>query len=326
MGMDAKVIIADLQLLTAACMYGFGFSAQRAAMIEGMGPLTFNACRYVVSMLVLAFMMPVLTSRAKDKDEDEAKESLVGDKDNMTEPQKAWLYGTILSFFALGATTFQQIGIQYISASEAAFVTGFYIVFTPFLALLFPVLAGGTKPKWNTWVAVAGSMLGLFIISDASLEDLELGKGETLTMISAFFWTLHIMFTDYATSQVDAIYCTFTQFIATATTSSLLSWWNEYNEWNISHIYNSWLVIVLLGVMECFGFTIGAIGQTNAPSFHAAIIYGSEAVFATVGGFFFLDETFTLREWIGCALMLTSTIVAKIDFEVEPAARKSGTD
>merc|ERR1719353_1673061 len=212
-------------------------------------------------MIVLAFMMPVLSSPRKDKDEEMEEMITKGEeKDGMTESQKAWMYGSVLSVLALAATTFQQIGIQYISASEAAFVTGFYIVFTPFLALLFPVLAGGTKPKWNTWVAVAGSMLGLFIISDASLEDLELGKGETLTMISAFFWTRHIMFTDYATSQVDAIYCTFTQFIATTTTSSLLSWWNEYNEWNISHIYNSWLVIVLLGVMECFGFTIGAIG------------------------------------------------------------------
>ena len=51
MGMDAKVIIADLQLLCAAGLYGFGFAAQRAAMIEGMGPLTFNACRYIVSMV-----------------------------------------------------------------------------------------------------------------------------------------------------------------------------------------------------------------------------------------------------------------------------------
>lgn len=51
MGMDAKVIIADLQLLCAASLYGFGFAAQRAAMIEGMGPLTFNACRYIVSMV-----------------------------------------------------------------------------------------------------------------------------------------------------------------------------------------------------------------------------------------------------------------------------------
>jgi len=322
MGMDAKVIIADLQLLCAAGLYGFGFAAQRAAMIEGMGPLTFNACRYIVSMIVLAFMMPVLSSPRKDKDEEMEEMITKGEeKDGMTESQKAWMYGSVLSVLALAATTFQQIGIQYISSSEAAFLTGFYIVFCPFVAMLFP---GALKPKWNTWLAVAGSLLGLFIISDASLSDLELGKGEVLTLFSAFFWTFHIMFTDYATSHVDAVYCTFTQFIGTASLTSILSWWFEYNEWNRNHIWGSWPVIVALGVMECVGFTVGAIGQTNAPSFHAAIIYGSEAVFATIGGFLFLGETFTLREWIGCALMLTSTIVAKIDFEVETTPKKPG--
>ena len=324
--MDAKVVIADLQLLCAASMYGFGFAAQRAAMIEGMGPLTFNACRYIVSMIILAFMMPILSPKTKDKEEEEIslqiqmesarKDSL--EKKEASESQKAWMYGLTLAFLNFGASTFQQIGIQYISASEAAFVTGFYIVFCPFMSMLFPALAGGHKPKWNTWLAVLGSMIGLFIISDADLSDLGLGKGELYTIICSFFWTLHIMFTDYATNQVDAVYLTFVQFIGTASMTSLLSFYFEYSEWNRRHIWDSWHVILLLGVMECLGFTIGAIGQTNAPSFHAAIIYGSEAVFATLGGFFFLGESFTMREWIGCALMLTSTIVAKIDFDVEP--------
>ena len=167
-------------------------------------------------------------------------------------------------------------------------------------------------------------MLGLFIISGASATNLNLGKGETLTIICAFFWTLHIMFTDYATNHVDAIYLTFVQFIGTASLTSIMSWYFEYHEWNRNHIFGSWPVIVLLGVMECLGFAIGACGQTNAPSFHAALIYGSEAVFATIGGFLFLGESFTLREWVGCALMLTSTVVAKIDFESEPALAKKG--
>jgi drug/metabolite transporter (DMT)-like permease len=181
--------------------------------------------------------------------------------------------------------------------------------------MMFPSLSGGHQPKWNTWLAVCGSMIGLFIISDAEISNFSLGRGEILTVICSLFWTLHIMFTDYATNHVDAVYLTFVQFIGTASLTAVLSFCYEYNEWNINHLLLSWPVIILLGVMECLGFTIGAVGQTNAPSFHAAIIYGSEAVFATIGGFFFLGESFSLREWIGCSLMLTSTIIAKIDFE-----------
>ena len=186
--MDAKVVVADLQLLCAASMYGFGFAAQRAAMIEGMGPLTFNACRYIVSMIILAFLMPILSDKKKDKEESEVEVMVEKVDKEETESAKAWKYGLILAFLNFGASTFQQLGIQYISASEAAFVTGFYIVFCPFMSMLFPALSGGHKPKWNTWLAVAGSMLGLFIISGANASDLDLGKGEILTVICSFFW------------------------------------------------------------------------------------------------------------------------------------------
>ena len=194
------------------------------------------------------------------------------------------------------------------------------------MTLLFPVLSLGQKPKWNTWVAVAGSMLGLFIISGSSLNELGIGKGEILTIVCSFFWTFHIMLTDYATNEVDAVYLTFVQFIGTASLTTVCSYFFEKKEWDRNHIYASWHVILLLGVMECIGFTIGAIGQTNAPSFHAAIIYGSEAVFATIGGFMFLGESFTMREWIGCALMLVSTIVAKLEFESEDKSKHLGKD
>ena len=37
---------------------------------------------------------------------------------------------------------------------------------------------------------------GLFLLSGATYDDLELGMGETLTIISTVFWTLHITYTD----------------------------------------------------------------------------------------------------------------------------------
>jgi hypothetical protein len=62
------VLVADLQLLVASIMFGFGFVAQRGAMIDGLGPLTFNALRYVVSAVAMVVVMPIL-NRQKSKDE-----------------------------------------------------------------------------------------------------------------------------------------------------------------------------------------------------------------------------------------------------------------
>ena len=73
---------------------------------------------------------------------------------------------------------------------------------------------------------------------------------------------------------------------------------------------------MFLGVVECVGFTLGALGQTHAPAHHAAIIYGSELVWATLGGYLLVNEICTYQEFIGCVLMVVSTIVAKIDCDI----------
>ena len=66
------VLIADLQLLIASLMFGFGFVAQRAAAVHGLGPLTFNAMRYIVSAVLMALIMPGFNSR-KEKMEDKVR-------------------------------------------------------------------------------------------------------------------------------------------------------------------------------------------------------------------------------------------------------------
>jgi hypothetical protein len=53
---------------------------------------------------------------------------------------------------------------------------GFDIFLVPIFTLLLPTLKHNGKPTPATWVAVVLSIVGLYLISDASLEDFELGK------------------------------------------------------------------------------------------------------------------------------------------------------
>ena len=47
--------------------------------------------------------------------------------------------------------------------------------------------------------------MGLGLLSGADLTDLaaSAGRGEAITVVSTVFWTLHITYTDIATSYVD---------------------------------------------------------------------------------------------------------------------------
>ena len=44
--LNSRVILADLQILAAALLFGVGFIGQRAVSVEGLGPMTCNALRF----------------------------------------------------------------------------------------------------------------------------------------------------------------------------------------------------------------------------------------------------------------------------------------
>jgi hypothetical protein len=175
-------------------------------------------------------------------------------------------------------------------------------------------------------------MLGLFIISESQsvaekteldvgvntapnneLKFLSLGYGEILTLIGAFFWTFHILLTDYATDRVDTLQLTLVQLLGTSVLAFLASYNFEFNEWNSIHVLLSWKILLFMGAIECCGFTFGALGQSYAPPHHAAVIYGSEVVWATIGGVFVVHELCSVSDVCGCVLMLMSAACAKID-------------
>ena len=250
----SKVFLADLQLLIASMSFGFGFAGQKEGMVEGIGPLTFNALRYMISTCLLAFVsiiprkrMTLLMGSYKDSEKGKSVSKSTeseGRDDNLKDTPKhmikhddgggskefnhtinVWFYGFALAILNFSGSTLQQTGIQYTSSSESAFLTGFYIVFTPLLQVLIPSISIGSKPKWNTWLAVSLAMLGLFIISQNQNVAVSvagdggetftsmslLGYGEFLTLIGAVFWTFHILLTDYATDRVDSMQLTLVQ-------------------------------------------------------------------------------------------------------------------
>lgn len=55
-----RVMVADMQMLFAALMFGVGFVGQKEVMVEGMGPMTCNALRFALSTVFLAILIPFM--------------------------------------------------------------------------------------------------------------------------------------------------------------------------------------------------------------------------------------------------------------------------
>ena len=146
-----------------------------------------------------------------------------------------------------------------------------------------------------------------------------MGPGEILTLGSALFWTMHIFVTERAVNFHDAVDLTFYEMVFISVLCTFVAYYYEEAEWEFNHLITNWMPITAMGLMECIGFTLSAMGQMHAPPTHVALILATEAVFATIGGYSFLQEVFNSREIVGCLLMLASMLLAKIESDDESA-------
>lgn len=200
------------------------------------------------------------------------------------------------------------------SASKVAFIAGFDLFLTPIFGLFIPTFKAHANVQLSTWLAVFVSLIGLFLLSGANLNDFEMGMGETLTLISTVFWTMHITYTDIATTYVDTMSMMCIQMGFVSFLSACLALYLEPHQWFFNHqwLYYYWPWIIYLAITEGLGFTLMATGQNTAPPTHAAIILSLEGVFAAVASYVFLGEHLSHRETLGCVLMLISTLAAEV--------------
>lgn len=343
----SKVLVADIQILGAAFFFGIGFIGQRAVSVDGLGPMTCNAFRFALSAVLLIILIPWIPAHHLNLLEDDhhgngndtvhllpAKEDDDDDED-VDDLPPAWIgkyfgngginyylklrrtplfWGVFLGCINFCGSGLQQWGITMTSANKVAFIAGFDLFLTPIFSLFIPTFKRNGKPLPSTWLAVSLSFVGLYLLSDADFSDLEIGKGEMLTLISTVFWTLHITYTDIATTFVDILSMMVVQLLVVAGLSYIAALMCEPQLWFWHHILLFLPWMLFLAVVEGLGFTLMALGQHYSPPTHAAIILSLEGVFASIASYFVLKETLSYHEFMGCCLMLGATFIAKMGF------------
>jgi drug/metabolite transporter (DMT)-like permease len=213
----------------------------------------------------------------------------------------------------MGASGFQQWGITMTSASKVAFIAGFDLFLTPiFSCCIASFKKSAQHIEVTTWIAVFLSIFGIFLLSGATIDDMEVGMGETLTLISTVFWTLHITYTDIATNYIDTMSMMCVQMGFVTVCSGILAYFLEPQQYALSHMYTFFPWLLFLAVSEGLGFVLMALGQNVAPPTHAAIILSLEGVFAAVSSYLILGEQLAAREKLGCAFMLAATLLAEV--------------
>ena len=279
---------ANLMLLFAAAIWGFGFVAQRLGM-DFLEPFAFNGVRFLLGSCSL---LPLIWWFSKNKKERPTSESSL--------LKAGILAGSVLFI----AAALQQVGLLYTTAAKAGFITGLYLILVPILGLLLKHTTGVT-----TWLGAILAVFGLYLLSIN--DDFSMSFGDMLQFIGALFWAFHILLIDHFSGRVSPLKLSSVQFAVCGILSLLVSLVLETP--SLTATLAGWQPILYSGLVSVgVAYTLQVVGQKSANPAHAAIILSLESVFAAIGGVWLLDETLSVRAWCGCGLMMAGMLLSQV--------------
>jgi len=272
----------------AAAIWGFAFVAQRLGM-QHVGPFVFNAVRFALGGLTL---IPFILLRKPN-----------GTARSFHLPGAA-LAGLVL-FLAI---SLQQIGIVYTTAGKAGFITGLYVIIVPLIGLVLRQRIGG-----NHWLAVGLAVIGMYLLSVK--RGFQIEKGDLFVFCGAIVWAVHVQILGWLAPRNDSYKLAAIQYAVCAALSFIAA--AIFEDFSMPGILSAGLPILYGGVMSVgIGFTMQVVAQRNAPPTHVAVLLSLETVIAVFGGWLLLNEILTLREFLGCALVLAAMLAAQLGREV----------
>ena len=262
---------AELILLGITTIWGFTFPAMKVSL-SYMSPILFLAYRFGIasSLMLLIFRRRVLK-------------------------KEAFLEGALLGITLFFGHGFQIVGLKYTSASNSAFITSLYVIFTPFIAyfLLGDIL------KRRDFLSLGIAMLGLYLISGASLN---FNYGDLLTVLCALSFAFQIVLVQKF-GEKDYINLAFWQIFWNFLFSSAYAAFFEGIK--IPNALSPWLGILYTGIFATvIAFTLQVKYQKETKAHKAALIYSSEPIFGHISAFLTIGEILSTRGYLGAMLIL----------------------
>ena len=289
--------IATISLFLVALIWGVAFIAVDYALVSGWNTFTILAIRGLLSGLIL---LPFAI------------------KDNIFKNKNLLINCVIAGvFFFLGYAT-QTIGQQASSVVNTAFFTCLYVVFTPFLALLF----GKKEVTIKTFIAAIVAIVGIYFLSVLGNESkFEFHIGDLLLILCAIFFALQIIWAGHFIKETASPLSTASVMLLTMGILSFVSIF-VFSE----KLPTSFTGIT--GVLFAALFSSGVcsilqlFGQKHVTSSNASIIMSLETPIACIFAVLILHEDMNIYSVVGLILMFLSVILVEINIKKKVDLRK----
>lgn len=292
--MKTKKIVSNFMLVLTAIIWGSSFVAQSKGM-EYIDPYTFNAVRNYIGCIVLIpciFFLNKLKNNKVDKGapRENIRDLIIG--------------GVLCGIVLFMGSTFQQFGLMYTTPGKSGFITALYIVIVPILGIFIK-----KKVPAKVWISVIIAIGGFYLL--CIKEGFAINKGDLLTLICAFFFSIHILIIDSFSHKTDGVKMSCIQFLVCAIISSIGMF--IFEKPVLSQILEAWVPIVYAGALSCgVAYTLQIVAQKNTEPVIASLILSLESVFAALAGWLILHQSLSPKELCGCALVFIAIIITQI--------------
>ena len=293
--MSKSASIASALLCTL--IWGTTFIAQDTGM-EFIGPYVFNAVRFFVGFLALIPFYLIIEKKNASR--------------IISKNRSKFIYLAILiGIFLFLASALQQVALLYTDVANAAFFTIFYVPMVPIIVFfLFKKTI-----HWSVWPAVILCVIGGYFLTN--FQDATVRLGDSLVLIGALFWSLHIIFIGIIVEEFNApILIGLVQTLVVSICSLILALF--YEEFILVNILNQKIQILYAGILSGgIAFVLQIYAQKNIQPAPSAIIFSLEGVFATVAAWIILSQVLNFNNILGCCFILIGVLISQIIPEIK---------
>ncbi|MBM3659338.1 MAG: DMT family transporter [Actinobacteria bacterium] len=280
--MAPRRFAAEGALVVAAFLFGITFPLVHDAL-EDVTPFGYLVLRFAIAVIVLA-PFAVLVAR----------------RDGVERRQLVRV-GVVAGLLLFGGYATQTVGLQYTTPSTSAFITGLYVVFTPFVA----AIVERSRPSRRIVGAAVVATLGLYMLTGA---DVALGRGELLTLACALIFAIWIVYQGRYATRIHPVPFTTLQMVTLVLVGVPAAVRQGLGDLSPT----AWFAIVFTGVAcSAVALSLQLWGQRRIPPARAALILLLEPVFA--GLVSFVDgERLGSVELLGAVVILGAIVLAEL--------------
>jgi drug/metabolite transporter (DMT)-like permease len=221
-------------------------------------------------------------------------------------PREGVVAGIAVGALLAAAYGFQTAGLELTTVSSTGFITGLYVVFTPFIALaLFR-----TRVPTAVWGGVACAVAGLLLLNGAPGGST---LGNALVLACALASAIQIAAMERFAPRYDARALTLLMMATCSVGFAAIAL--ALGQVEIPRGWTVWAALLVTGVFAgALGFLVATWVQASTTAARAALVFTLEAPFAALAGVLLADEVLGWAGWLGCGVMMAGILLA------EPAA------